>query len=62
MELKRLWDTLTYFEVIPFSRCFQKLFNSENTTQNQIYSMINLTLVTDDRSNLAQETINNFQR
>lgn len=61
MELKRLWDTLTYFEVIPFSRCFQKLFNSENTTQNQIDSMINLILVTDDRSNLAQETINNLQ-
>jgi Complex I intermediate-associated protein 30 (CIA30) len=61
MELKRLWETLIYFEAIPFSRCFQQLFNSKNIDKNNISSMINLTLITDDCSNLAQETINNLQ-
>ncbi len=62
MELKRLWKTLTYFDVIPFASCFQKLFNSENVDKTTIDSMINLTLITDDRSNLAQETINYLQK
>ncbi|MBL1210068.1 CIA30 family protein [Geminocystis sp. GBBB08] len=61
MELKRLWETLTYFEVIPFPLCLKKLFNSESINKNNISSMINLTLVTDNRSPLAQETINNLQ-
>lgn len=62
MELKRLWKTLTYFEVIPFPRCLLNLFKIKNTDQNIISSMINITLISDDRSNLAQETINSLQQ
>ncbi|BAQ62891.1 similar to nucleoside-diphosphate-sugar epimerases [Geminocystis sp. NIES-3708] len=62
MELKRLWKTLTYFEVIPFPYCLLKLFQSKNIDKNMIDSMVNLTLISDDRSSLAQETINSLQQ
>jgi len=58
MELKRLWDTLVYFNVFPIPSCFLKLFNSKNMPS----LMINITLIADDNSNLAQETIDSLQK
>ncbi len=34
-EFGRLWQTLTYFDVIPFISCWQKIFNSNNSNQTK---------------------------
>ncbi|MGI0482483.1 CIA30 family protein [Geminocystis sp. CENA526] len=45
MELKRLWNTLTFFDVLPFSRCLASLFNSEQKQNTRYLSTMNVILL-----------------
>lgn len=62
MQLKRLWDTLTFFDVLPFSRCLQSLFNSQGKQTSRYVSTMNLILLVHDHTPLAQETLTYLQR
>ena len=34
-DFKRFWQTLSYFEIIPFISCWQRLFNPQSQQNNQ---------------------------
>ncbi len=55
MQLQRLWQTLVYFDVIPFLNCWQKLFKGN---QNKILTpKMNHLLFSGINSDLAQHTL-----
>lgn len=56
MQLQRLWQTLVYFDVIPWFNCWQKLFNFND--KNIGYPKMNYILLSDSQSELAQLTLN----
>lgn len=55
MQLQRLWQTLTYFEVFPIFNCVQKLFNP--TTKKSFNIKMNYILLSNFNSELAKETL-----
>jgi hypothetical protein len=57
MQFQRLWQTLTFFEVIPFFNCLSKLFNFNREITSANRSSMNYILICDNDSNLVQETI-----
>ncbi|AFZ53112.1 MAG: hypothetical protein Kow0091_32880 [Geminocystis sp.] len=62
MKIKQLWETLTFFEVIPFFNCFTNFFNISQHKTSPLISTMNFTLICYDHSPLAQETLNNLQQ
>lgn len=59
MQFKRLWQTLTFFEVIPLFTCLQKIFNQERKSERR--SSMNYILLSNNNSSLVQETINQLK-
>lgn len=62
MQFKRLWDTLTFFDVLPFSRCLQSFFNNERKQTSRYVSTMNLILLFHDHTALAQDTLTYLQK
>lgn len=58
MELKRLWQTLVYFDVIPFINCWQKLLTGRK--KNLLAVKMNYILLSTIENDLAQQTFNYF--
>lgn len=57
MQLKRLWDTLSFFDVIPFASCLNQLFNPSQNYVTPRKTVMGLTLVCYDDSPKARETL-----
>ncbi len=57
MQLQRLWQTLTFFEVIPFLSCLRQFFSGNQSTQSSTRSNMNYILLIDNNSDFAQKTI-----
>ncbi len=62
MKIKQLWETLSFFEVIPFINCISSIFNQGKTKASPLISTMNFTLLCYDHSPLAQETLNKLQK
>ena len=62
MKIKQLWETLTFFEVIPFINCISNIFNTNNTKTSPLISTMNFTLLCYDDSVLAKETLNKLRK
>ncbi|MBF2057282.1 MAG: CIA30 family protein [Cyanobacterium sp. T60_A2020_053] len=58
MKIKRIWDTLTYFDVIPSFPCLSKFFPAPSTP-NQL--TMNNILVCSNQTPLAEDTIKFLQ-
>jgi hypothetical protein len=56
MEFKRLWQTLVYFDVIPWINCWQELFQGKKN--NLLAGKMNYILLSTIGNNLAQATLN----
>ena len=44
-EFGRLWQTLTYFEIIPFANCWQKIFNSNRAKKSNSKQDTNMVIL-----------------
>lgn len=62
MKIKQLWETLTFFEVIPLVNCLSSIFNHQNTKTSPLLSTMNFTLLDYDDSPLAQKTLTKLQQ
>lgn len=61
MQLKRLWDTLSFFEVIPFANCLNQLFNPSQDSITFRKTVMGLTLVCYDGSVQGRETLSSLR-
>lgn len=60
MKLDRLWQTLVFFDVIPFVNCFKKLLGKSSQYTNQKLKKMNKILITDTEDNLVKLLINSL--
>ncbi|WP_069789519.1 CIA30 family protein [Cyanobacterium sp. IPPAS B-1200] len=58
MEIKRLWETINYFEIFPWLNCLTNIFNLSEKSNTKPNVPMNLILIIPSQSNLAQQTIN----
>ncbi len=61
MKLDRLWQTLVYFDVIPFLGCIQRMFGKdEKIKQNQVKKMTDRVLIYHLEPNLINSLVKNL--
>lgn len=57
MKINRIWETLVYFEVIPFVNCIQKLLGNRQKTREYYWENMQKILITDTENNLTKTLI-----
>lgn len=60
MKLNKLWETLLYFDVIPFISCLQNIFNKSEKSSKYNLKNMDLILIIDDENLLTKLLINNL--
>ena len=61
MQFQRLWQTLTFFEVIPLFTCLQNFFSFNRERKSERRSSMNYILLCDNNSSLLQATLNQLR-
>ncbi|MBE9221302.1 CIA30 family protein [Cyanobacterium stanieri LEGE 03274] len=58
MKIKRLWETINYFEIFPWLNCLQKTFNLSQNNNLKPNVIMNLILIISSESKLSKNTLN----
>ncbi|AFZ47886.1 NADH:ubiquinone oxidoreductase complex I intermediate-associated protein 30 [Cyanobacterium stanieri PCC 7202] len=58
MEIKRLWETINYFEIFPWLNCLQNIFSFSQNNHFKPNITMNLILINPSQSELSSHTLN----